>query len=171
MCAEADVRDALLLIVRLVYDCTYIRSLIYGKVMQLKQVTAMCWIISPVNAIVALLCIEHKSQFSWLADLFLSFRRRDVHAAKHHNEDRRHSLSSAPPPTTHPAQLQSGPFLDQHQAISTRAIQCILSASTILIDGRYIDDIYQMLTVDLRALNDGDIDALLPARGDQTKTR
>ena len=52
-------RVALLLIMLLVFDCTYIRS--YGKVVQLKQVTAMCWIISTVNANVALLCIEHKS--------------------------------------------------------------------------------------------------------------
>ena len=164
--AEPDVQAALLKVAALVYDTTYIRS--YGKVVQLKQVTAMGWIISPVNAIVALLRVEHESRTSWLSELLISAKYpampgNDVsgHAAFLDSDLGRllnRTSTPPPPPAAHGRPLLYDPF---DTTTSTTAISRILSSSSILMDGRYIDDVYQLLAVQTRALQPGDLQWLL----------
>lgn len=168
--AEPDVQAALLKIVALVYDTTYIRS--YGKVVQLKQVTAMGWIISPVNAIVALLRVEHESRTSWLSELLISakYPEMPVNDVSGHadflNSDLGRLLlrTSTPSPSPSPSPSDDGrPLLCDpfDTTTSTTAISRILSSSSTLIDGRYIDDVYQLLRVQTRTLQRGDLQWLL----------
>ena len=156
--AEPDVRDALLLIVELVYDCTYICS--YGKVVQLRRVTAMGWIISPVNAIVALLCIEHQTRHSWLGSLL---RANIVPYQEQHNDQDHNQILNEVLPPHYPitTTLQSYVPSTSNQAIDSRAIERILEATTIKIDDRYIDDIYQLFAIDLQLLTPNDLGHLI----------
>ena len=64
-----DVLPVLRIILRLVYQNTYVAS--HGVICRLRTVTAMRWVFSPINAIIALLRCEYQSQHSWLGELLL----------------------------------------------------------------------------------------------------
>ena len=156
--AEDDVHSALSRIATLVYENTYIRS--HGKLVQLRCVTAMGWIFSPVNAIVSLLRVEYASRSSWLSELLLSrVREQELRIANHPNVADHNTL------TIDTSSASSLPLCFQPQnhlpATLQQATDRLLRHCTIAVDARYIDDIYQLVIIDRDGLHSLDIDFLL----------
>ena len=64
---QNSITECLLLILDLVYENIFVCA--YNKLVRLKAVTAMGWIISPINAIVALLRVEYESRNEWIPNM------------------------------------------------------------------------------------------------------